>query len=56
MWREVSKRCVTVERQNVEASMKEKISLVFYSELISNWQNKLYIEVCIQEARGGVGW
>jgi hypothetical protein len=45
-----------IERQNMEASMKEKISLVFYDELKSSWENKLYIEVCTQEARRGIGW
>jgi hypothetical protein len=24
--------------------------------LKSNWQKKLYKEVCTQEARGGIGW
>jgi hypothetical protein len=33
IWREVSKRCMDTERQNMEASMKEKRSLVFYNEL-----------------------
>jgi hypothetical protein len=32
-----------IERQNMEASMKEKRSLVFYNELRNNWENKLYI-------------
>jgi DNA repair ATPase RecN len=45
--REVSKRCVDIERQNMEASMREKKrSLVFYNELKSSWENKLYIEEC----------
>jgi hypothetical protein len=29
---------------------------VFYIELKNNWENKLYIEVCSQEARRGIGW
>jgi hypothetical protein len=33
VWREGSKRCIDIERQNMEASMKEKRSLVFYNEL-----------------------
>jgi hypothetical protein len=33
VWREVSKRCMDIERQNMGASMKEKRSLVFYNEL-----------------------
>jgi hypothetical protein len=45
-----------IERQNMEASMREKRSLVFYNELKSSWENKLYIEVCTQEARRGIGW
>jgi hypothetical protein len=40
----------------MKASMREKRSPVFYNELKSNWKNKLYIEVCAQEARGGIGW
>jgi hypothetical protein len=30
-----------IERQNMEASMKEKRSLVFYNELKNNWEKKL---------------
>jgi hypothetical protein len=56
VWREVSKRCMDIERQNMEASMKEKRSLVFCNELKSSWEKKLYIEVCTQEARRGIGW
>jgi hypothetical protein len=37
VWREVSKRCVDTDRQNIEASKREKRSLVFYNELMSNW-------------------
>jgi hypothetical protein len=56
VWREVSKRCKGIERQNMEASMREKRSPVFYNELKSSWEKKLYIEVCTQEARRGIGW
>jgi hypothetical protein len=45
-----------IERQNIEASVREKRSLVFYNELKSSWENKLYVEVCTQEARRGIGW
>jgi hypothetical protein len=45
-----------IERQNMEASMKEKRSLVSYNELKNNWEKKLYIEVCSQEAGRGIGW
>jgi hypothetical protein len=31
VWREVSKRRMGIGRQNMEASMKEKRSLVFYN-------------------------
>jgi hypothetical protein len=44
-----------IERQNMEASMKEK-RLVFYNEFKNNWEKKFYIEVCSQEARRGIGW
>jgi hypothetical protein len=56
IWREVSKRCMDIERQNMEASMTEKRSLVFYNELKNNWEKKLYIEVCSEESRRGIGW
>jgi hypothetical protein len=36
--------------------LSEKRSLVFYDELKSSWDKKLYIEVCTQEARRGIGW
>jgi hypothetical protein len=47
---------VDIERQNMEASMREKTSPVFYNELKSSWEMKLYTEVCTQEARRGIGW
>jgi hypothetical protein len=56
VWRVVSKRCVDTERQNMEASMREKRSLVFYNELHCSWEKKLKIGVCTQEARRGIGW
>jgi hypothetical protein len=46
---------VDIERQNMEESMREKRSLVFYNELKSSWEKKLYIEVCTQEARRSIG-
>jgi hypothetical protein len=30
--------------------------VVFYNELKRCWEKELYIEVCTQEARGGIGW
>jgi hypothetical protein len=56
MYGEVSRRSMDIERQNMEASMKEKRSLVFYNELKNNWEKEFYIEVCTQEARRGIGW
>jgi hypothetical protein len=55
VWREVRKRCMDIERQNMGSSMREKRSLVFYNELKSSWEKKLYIEVCTQEAGRGIG-
>jgi hypothetical protein len=59
LWREVSKRCVDVERQIIEASMEEKRSLVFYNELKSRLEKKLYIKYApkrLEEAYGGGKW
>jgi hypothetical protein len=47
---------VDIERQNMEDSMREKRSLVFYTKLKSSWEKNLYKEVCTQEARRGTGW
>jgi hypothetical protein len=33
-----------------------KRSIVFYNDLKSSWEKKLYTEVCTQEARRGIGW
>jgi hypothetical protein len=41
VWREVSKRCMDTERQNMEASMKENRSLLFYNELKNNWEKEI---------------
>jgi hypothetical protein len=41
---ERSKRCADIERQNMEASMREKRSLVFYNELKNSWEKILYID------------
>jgi hypothetical protein len=43
--------CVDIEKQNMEARMREKRSLVLYNELNSNWKKELYIEVCTHEIR-----
>jgi hypothetical protein len=43
VWREVSKRCVDTKRQNMEASMRVKRSLVICTELMRSWEKKLYI-------------
>jgi hypothetical protein len=40
----------------VEASVREKRSLVLYNELNSNWEKELYTEVCTHEARRGTAW
>jgi hypothetical protein len=40
VWREVSKRCMDIETQNMEDSMREKRSLVFYNELKRSWEKK----------------
>jgi hypothetical protein len=53
--REVSKRCMDIERQNMEASMKEKRSLVFYNELKSNWEKKLYRGM-LSRGKRCIGW
>jgi hypothetical protein len=39
--REVSKRRMDIERQNMEASMRERRSLVFYNELKSSWGQEI---------------
>jgi hypothetical protein len=49
-----------IERSNTAPSSKtfrdELRSLVFYNELKSSWEKKLYKAVCTQEARRGIGW
>jgi hypothetical protein len=47
--------CVDIERQDMEASMREKRSLAFYYELESNWEKELCIDVCTHEASRGTG-
>jgi hypothetical protein len=56
MERSKQKVCMDIERHNMEASLREKRSLEFNNELKSSWENELYIEVCTQEARRGIGW
>jgi CRISPR/Cas system CSM-associated protein Csm2 small subunit len=56
MYGEKQAKYAWIKRQNMETSMREKRSLVFYNELKSNWEKKLYIAVCTQEARRGKGW
>jgi hypothetical protein len=51
---EVGKRCVDIERQYGSQCEREN-SFVLYNEL-SSWEKKLYIDVCTQEARRGIGW
>jgi hypothetical protein len=41
----------------MEASMREKRSLVLYSGLKNNWEKEMYIEVCtFKETRGTGRW
>jgi uncharacterized lipoprotein YajG len=46
LWTKVSVRYVDIEKQNMEASMRE----------MSNLENKLHIQVHTQEANGGISW
>lgn len=45
-----------VEGQNVEVRMRKKIPLVFYNELMSSCENKLYIELFTKGAGRCIGW
>jgi hypothetical protein len=55
VWREVSKRLVDIERQNMKPSMRKRRLVAFYNELKNNWKKELYTEVCTHEARRGIG-
>jgi hypothetical protein len=42
----IKERCNDIERQNLFAKIKEKSSLIFYSEMKQEWAREQYINCC----------
>jgi hypothetical protein len=48
--KEIKERCNDIERQNLFSKIKEKSSLIFYSEMKQEWAKEQYIS-CFSKDR-----
>jgi hypothetical protein len=49
-------RCTDTERQNLFANIKEKRSLIFYSEMKQEWAREEHTGCCTRKERSGLTW
>jgi hypothetical protein len=56
VWIRIRKRCVDIERQNIEATMRERSVLTLCNSLMNNWEKEKYIELCTGEVRRRIIW
>jgi hypothetical protein len=56
VWIRIRKRCVDIGRQNMEATMRKRSSLILYNSLKRNWEKEEYIELSTGEAERGIIW
>jgi hypothetical protein len=54
VWKAVRRRCIDIERQDMEAKMRGKGSLTLYNELKNSWEREKYIDTCSFEERQGI--
>jgi hypothetical protein len=53
--KKIKERCSDIERQNLFAKIKEKRSLMSYSEIKQEWAREQYIS-CTRNERSGLTW
>jgi hypothetical protein len=54
--KKIKERCNDIERQNLFSKIKEKISLIFYSDVKQEWAGEQYISCCSRTERSGLAW
>jgi hypothetical protein len=54
--KKIKARCNDIERQNLFSRIKEKRSLIFYSEMKQEWAREKYISCCRRIERSGLAW
>jgi hypothetical protein len=54
--KKIKERCNDIEQQNLFANIKEKRSLIFYSEMKQEWAREEYIFCCARNERSGLAW
>jgi hypothetical protein len=54
--RKKKERCNDIERQSLFANIKEKRSLILYSEMGQEWTREEYIVCCTRNERSGLAW
>jgi hypothetical protein len=54
--KKIEDRCNDIEQQNLSANIKEKRSLISYSEVKQEWARQEYIECCTRNERSGLAW
>jgi hypothetical protein len=52
----IKERCNDIERQNLFSKIKEKSSLIFYSEMKQECAREQYISCCSSTERSGLAW
>jgi hypothetical protein len=53
--KKIKERCNDIERQNLFSKIKEKSSLIFYSEMKQEWAREQHIS-CTRTDRSGLAW
>jgi hypothetical protein len=54
--KKIKEICNDIEQQNLFAKIKEKRSLIFYSEMKQEWAREEYIGCCTRNGRSGLAW
>jgi hypothetical protein len=52
----IKERYNDIERQNLFVNIKEKKSLIFYSEMKQEWAIEEYIVCCTRNEKSGLTW
>jgi hypothetical protein len=54
--KKIKERCNDIEHQNLFSKIKEKSSLIFYSEMKQEWAREKYISCCSRTKRSSLAW
>jgi hypothetical protein len=54
--KKIKEICNDIEHQNLFSKIKEKSSLIFYSEMKQEWAREQYISCCTRTEKSGLAW